>query len=65
LPANLAEITAFYETELSNLGFEVEPAVDETAGQALVNFYKEGTSGVVIIVQIGGGLHGVGITFNT
>jgi hypothetical protein len=63
--ANLAEITAFYETELSNLGFEVEPAVDETAGQALVNFYKEGTSGVVIIVQIGGGLHGVGITFNT
>jgi hypothetical protein len=62
--ANLAEIAAFYETELTNLGFEVESTVDETVGQAVVNFQKEGTSGMVLIAQIGGGLHGVGIFIN-
>jgi hypothetical protein len=64
ISADLAEITAFYEVELSNLAFEVETAVDETAGQAFVNFHKEGMAGIVIIVPIGDDLHGVVITIN-
>jgi hypothetical protein len=63
--ADLDEITDFYQTELSNLGYELTLNVDETAGIAIVEFQKEGTSGIVAIAPLGGGLHGVGITINT
>jgi hypothetical protein len=63
--ADLDAITSFYQTELSNLGFELTLNVDETAGYAILEFQKEGTSGIVAIAQLGGGLNGVVITINT
>ena len=63
--ADLDEIMGFYETELTNLGFEFELTVDENAGYAVLEFQKEGTSGIVAIAQLGGGLNGVVITINT
>jgi hypothetical protein len=62
--AEFAEITAFYETELSNLGFELTLNVDETAGYAILEFRKESTSGIVAISPLGGGLNGVAIAIN-
>lgn len=62
--ASLAEITAFYETELSNLGFAVETSVDEAVGQAVLDFQKEGMAGMVVVVPLGGGLNGVAIVIN-
>lgn len=64
IAADLADIAAFYETELANLGFEVELNVDETVGQAVLNFQKEGTTGMVAIVPLGGGLNGVALIIN-
>lgn len=64
IAADIAVIATFYDTELTNLGFEVESAVDETEGQAIVNFQKDGTSGMVVIVPLGGGLNGVAIVIN-
>ena len=61
--AGLDEIIAFYETELSNLGYEVELTVDETAGYAILNFQKGDTTGIVAIAPVGG-LHGVVININ-
>jgi hypothetical protein len=63
--ADLGEITAFYETELSNLGFELELNLDESAGYALLNFRKVGMTGMVVIAPLGGGLNGVAITITT
>jgi|GEM_PF-1300327 len=51
--ADLDEITGFYETELSSLGFEVELTVDEKAGQAILAFNKGGTTGMVAIASLG------------
>ncbi len=65
IAVDFVDVANFYETELTKLGFEVESTVDETAGQALVNFQKEGTSGMVVIAQIGGGVNGVAIIINT
>lgn len=62
--ADVDEIAGFYETELSNLGFEFELTVDENAGYTLLAFYKGATTGVVAIVPLGG-LNGVLITINT
>lgn len=62
--ADLAEITAFYETELTNLGFELELNVDENAGQAILNFRKGDMTGMVAIVSLGGGLNGVAFIIN-
>lgn len=62
--ADLAEITAFYETEFSRLGFEVELQVSEKLGQASLSFQKEGMSGTVYVVPVGGGLNGVAIILN-
>jgi hypothetical protein len=62
--ADLDAITGFYETELSNLGFDLELNVDEAAGYAVLNFRKEGTTGMVVIAPLGG-LNGVVITINT
>jgi hypothetical protein len=61
--ADLDEITAFYETELSNLGFELELTVDENAGYVILAFQKEGTTGLVAIAPVGG-IHGVLITIS-
>jgi hypothetical protein len=62
--ADLDEITSFYETELSNLGFELELNVDKNAGYAILTFHKEGVTGMVAIASLGG-LHGVIITLST
>ncbi len=62
--ADPADVVAFYEAELANLGFKVETAVYETGGQAQLNFQKEGVSGALYIVPIGDGLNGVAIIVN-
>jgi hypothetical protein len=62
--ADFAEIAAFYETELTNLGFEVELAMDQNAGQAILNFSKGDMTGMVAIVPLGGGLNGVALIIN-
>lgn len=62
--AGLAEITSFYETELTNLGFEVELAIDQNSGQAILNFRKGDMTGMVAIVPLGGSLHGVALIIN-
>lgn len=62
--AELDEIIGFYETELSRLGFELEVTSDESAGYTALTFHKEGTSGLIAIVPLGG-LHGVVITFSS
>lgn len=64
IAVSLPEIAAYYEAELSNLGFEVETSVDETVGQAVLNFQKEGMTGMVVVVPLGGGLNGVAIIIN-
>jgi len=64
ITASLDEITSFYQTELSNLGYELTLDVNETEGRAQLNFQKESTIGAVYIVPIGGGLHGVAIILN-
>jgi hypothetical protein len=65
IAADLDEITGFYQTELSNLSYEFTLNVDETAGIAILEFQKEGISGIVAVAPLGGGLHGIGITINT
>jgi len=62
--ADLDEITGFYETELSNLGFELELTVDENAGYTILAFHKGGTTGVVAIAPLAG-LNAVLITLST
>jgi hypothetical protein len=62
--ADLDAITGFYETELSKLGFELELTVDENAGYTTLAFRKGGTTGVVVIVPLGG-LNAVHITIST
>ena len=62
--ADLDEITSFYETELTNLGFELELTVDENAGYAILAFQQGGTTGVVAIAPVGG-LHAVLISIST
>jgi len=62
--AALDEITSFYKTELSNLGFELELTVDENAGYAILAFHKGATTGVVAIAPLGG-LNAVLITIST
>jgi hypothetical protein len=62
--ADLDEIKNFYETELSNLGFDLETTVDQSAGYAVLSFRKGDMNGMVVIAPLGGGLHGVGITIN-
>lgn len=62
--SDLDEIIAFYETELSRLGFELEVITDESAGYTTLTFHKEGTSGLIAIVPVGG-LYGVLITINS
>lgn len=64
IAADLVDITAFYETELSDLGFEVELNVDETTGQAILDFRKDAVTGLVVIAPLGGGLNGIGIIIN-
>lgn len=61
--ADLDEIMRFYETALTNLGFEFELTVDETAGYAILAFHKGDTTGIVAIAPVGG-LHGVLITIS-
>ena len=63
--AALDEIVGFYETELSNLGFELELNVDENAGYAVLNFHNGDRTGMVAIAPLPpGGLHGVLITIS-
>jgi hypothetical protein len=52
--ADLDEIMGFYETALSNLGFEIELTVDENAGYAILTFTKPDTTGVVASAPFGG-----------
>ena len=60
--ANLDEIVQFYETELSNLGFEFELTVDENVGSATLAFNKEGTTGQIGIAPLTNGIYTVVIT---
>jgi hypothetical protein len=52
--ADLDEVTSFYETELSNLGFELELIVDENAGNSKLAFHKGDTSGMIATTPVGG-----------
>lgn len=52
--ADRDEIMGFYETELSNLGFEIELTIDENAGYAVLTFRKGDTTGVVASAPLGG-----------
>jgi len=63
--ADLDEIVRFYETELSNLGFELDLTVDENAGYAILAFHKEGTTGQVAIAPLTEGVYAVVITIST
>jgi hypothetical protein len=51
--ANLEEVTSFYETELSNLGFELELIVDENAGYSKLAFRKGDNTGMIAITPVG------------
>ena len=51
---DLDEVTSFYETELSNLGFELELIVDENAGNSKLAFRKGDTSGMIATTPVGG-----------
>lgn len=64
IAADVAEIMTFYQTELTNLGFEVEVGVGENVTQAFLNFQKGDTSGTVAIISLDGGLNGVAILIN-
>jgi hypothetical protein len=52
--ADLDEVTSFYETGLSNLGFELELNVDENAGYSKLAFRKGDTSGMIVITPVSG-----------
>ncbi|MCI0552305.1 MAG: hypothetical protein L0287_15245 [Anaerolineae bacterium] len=65
IAADFDAIKSFYETELSKLGYELTLDVNEIGGSAILNFQKEGMTGMVVIIPIGGGIHGVAITMNT
>ena len=56
--ASLGEITAYYQTELSNLGFEVELTADKTTGYVILEFRKDETTGMIAAAPVGG-LQGV------
>jgi hypothetical protein len=62
--ADLDTIMDFYESELSNLGFEFELSVDENAGYAILTFHKGDTTGIVAVAPLGG-LNGVVIAIST
>lgn len=64
IAADFDAIKNFYETELSKLGYELTVDVNEIGGSAILNFQKEGTSGTVVIIPIGGGIYGVAIVIN-
>ncbi len=64
IAADFDAIKSFYETELSKLDYELAVEVNEIGGSANLNFQKEGTSGMVIIIPIGGGIYGVAIVIN-
>jgi hypothetical protein len=64
IATDLTAITNFYQTELSKLGFEVELNVDETVGQAIMDFRKDTITGMVAVVPLGDGLNGVAIIIN-
>jgi hypothetical protein len=61
--ASSDEIISFYQTELSKLGFELELTTDESAGYTVLSFSKEGITGLVAIVSLGG-INGVAININ-
>lgn len=61
--AGLGEIKAYYQTELSNLGFEVELTADETTGYVILEFRKGDTTGMIAAAPVGG-LQGVLININ-
>lgn len=64
IQASIDEITSFYETELSNLGYELTLNVNETAGYTILNFRKDSMTGMVLMAPLDGGLQGVGIIIN-
>lgn len=64
IAADFDAIKSFYETELSKLGYELKVDGNDIGGSAILNFQKEGTSGMVVILPIGGGIYGVAITVN-
>lgn len=64
IAAEFNAIKSFYETELSKLGYSLTVDVNDVGGSAILNFQKEGTTGMIAIIPIGGGLYGVAITMN-
>lgn len=62
--ADVDEIVSFYQTALSNLGFEVAFTADENAGYTLLTFQNGSTTGMVVIASIGE-LNGVAITISS
>jgi hypothetical protein len=62
--APVDEIISFYQTALSNLGFDLELNADETAGYTVLTFRNGSTSGMVVIASLGE-LNGVAITIGS
>lgn len=62
--ADVDEIISFYQTALSNLGFEVALTADENAGYTLLTFQNGSMTGMVVIASIGE-LNGVAITISS
>ena len=63
--ADLDEIVRFYETELTNRGFEFELTADENAGVARLAFRRGELTGEVAIAPVTDGVNAVVITINT
>jgi hypothetical protein len=62
--ADFDEIVHFYETGLTDLGFEIETVVDESGGTARVDFRRGDTAGEVEIAPYADGIHAVVITLS-
>ena len=62
---DLEEIVRFYETELSNRGFEFELTADENARVARLAFRRGDVTGEVAIAPLADGIYAVVITIST
>lgn len=63
--ANLDEIVRFYETELTNRGFEFELTVDNSTGAARLAFRRGDMTGEVAVAPVTDGVYAVVIIIST
>ncbi len=52
--ADIDSIVAFYQTELSNLGYEYELTVNESAGFTALYFVGNNITGAIVVTTVGG-----------